>query len=125
MSDLSTGIGNANAAFMESFSTGDAQGVASLYTDDGQLLPPGGDVVTGRQAVEDFWTNVMDVGISSARLQTVELEGHGDTAIEIGRYTLGVADGSVADEGKYLVVWKRRDGAWKLHRDIWNTSRGG
>jgi ketosteroid isomerase-like protein len=26
------------------------------------------------------------------------------------------------DSGKYVVIWKREDGAWKLHRDIWTTS---
>ena len=125
MSDLSTRIGNANAAFMEAFAEGDAERLASLYTDDGQLLPLGGHIVTGQEAVEGFWTSVMGMGISSARLQTLELDGQGDTAIEIGKYTLGAADGSVADEGKYLVVWKQRGDAWKLHRDIWNTSRSG
>lgn len=31
-------------------------------------------------------------------------------------------DGTVADRGKYIVVWKRVGGKWLLHRDIWNTS---
>jgi hypothetical protein len=26
------------------------------------------------------------------------------------------------DEGKYVVVWKRVGGQWKLHRDIWTSS---
>ena len=29
---------------------------------------------------------------------------------------------SVTDIGKYLVVWKREGGAWRLHIDIWNTN---
>jgi ketosteroid isomerase-like protein len=29
----------------------------------------------------------------------------------------------VIDTGKYVVVWKRVGGRWKLLRDIWNTSR--
>jgi ketosteroid isomerase-like protein len=51
------------------------------------------------------------------------VEGHGETAHEIGRYTLKTGTGEVADSGKYLVVWKQEGGAWKLHRDIWTTSR--
>jgi ketosteroid isomerase-like protein len=31
-------------------------------------------------------------------------------------------DGKVADRGKYVVIWKRVGGEWKLHRDIWTTS---
>ena len=26
------------------------------------------------------------------------------------------------DEGKYIVIWKREAGQWKLHRDILNRS---
>ena len=29
------------------------------------------------------------------------------------------ADGAVT-EYRYVVAWKRVDGRWKLHRDIWN-----
>jgi ketosteroid isomerase-like protein len=46
----------------------------------------------------------------------------GDLAAETGKYDLTGADGTVLDSGKYVVVWKREGGHWKLHRDIWNTS---
>lgn len=116
-------IAGRNEIFMKTFDNGDAAGVAALYTAEGELLPPGADAVVGQEAIAAFWTMVMGMGIASARLETVELDDQGDTAIEIGRYTLGTAGGEVADEGKYLVVWKNRGGEWKLHRDIWNTSR--
>lgn len=34
-------------------------------------------------------------------METVEVEAHGDTAIEVGRYKLFGGDGSVADTDKY------------------------
>ena len=51
--------------------------------------------------------------------QTIEegaVIGHG--AILHGR--LVGRDGKIT-EGRYVVVWKRTNGEWKLHRDIWNT----
>jgi ketosteroid isomerase-like protein len=30
-------------------------------------------------------------------------------------------DGTIADKGKYIVVWKKEDGKWKLHRDLSNS----
>ena len=122
MAELSAAIANANDDFMDRYDAGDAAGMAQLYTSDGQLLPGGSDVVTGHEAIESFWGAVMGMGIATAKLETVELEDHGGTAIEIGRYTLGTADGATADHGKYLVIWKNEGGTWKLHRDIWNTS---
>jgi len=124
MSGLHASIDHANGMLTGALSRGDADGMANCYTAQAELLPPGSDAVSGHEGIQEFWSAVIGAGISSARLETVEIEGRGDTAIEVGRYSLGTADGAVADEGKYLVVWKHEKGAWKLHRDIWNTSRG-
>jgi ketosteroid isomerase-like protein len=36
--------------------------------------------------------------------------------------TMATPDGkSETARIKYVVVWKRVDGAWLLHRDIWNA----
>lgn len=113
----------ANEAFMRAFDRGDAAGVAALYTPNGQILPPGGDAAMGLQAIQAFWQAVMDMGITRAELETVEVDQQNDTVIEVGRYTLRVAGGQPVDNGKYVVVWKESGGQWRLHRDIWNTSR--
>ena len=55
-------------------------------------------------------------------LQTQELDVTGETAIEIGSYMRRRADGSLFDRGKYMVIWKRVEGAWKIHRDMFSTS---
>jgi ketosteroid isomerase-like protein len=112
-----------NRLFMEAFGLADAAGVARLYTVSAQLLPAHSDFVEGPTAIQRFWQGAMDMGLTEAVLETLEVEGHGDTAHEIGRYTLKTGTGEVADSGKYLVVWKQEGGVWKLHRDIWTTSR--
>lgn len=117
------GIEAANRQFMEAFGRGDASGVARLYTSSAQLLPAHGDFVVGTPAIQRFWQGAMDMGLKEAILETAELEAHGDTAHEVGRYTLKAAGGREADAGKYLVIWKLEGGTWKLHRDIWTTSR--
>lgn len=63
------------------------------------------------------------MGLKEAVLETVELDAQGETAIEIGRYTLKAEGGAVADQGKYIVIWKSDSGSRKLHQDIWNTNR--
>jgi ketosteroid isomerase-like protein len=60
--------------------------------------------------------------IKSLELETLEVFGNGDVVSEVGRYVLGGADGQELDEGKYVVVWRKEGDAWKLHRDIFNTS---
>jgi len=120
--ELKNAISAANQNFMESFGRADAEGMGRLYTSDGQLLPTNSDFLTGTVPIQEFWQAVMNMGIKTAKLETVELEEQGDTAIEVGRYTLGGDGGQVLDKGKYVVIWKQKGGQWKLHRDIWNTS---
>lgn len=115
-------IAAVNENFMAAFNRWDAAGLADFYTENGQLLPTGSDFVTGRAAIQAFWQAAMDMGRKTVRLETVEAKGHGDTAIEIGKYTLRREAGNVIDRGKYVVIWKQEGGQWKLHRDIWNSS---
>ena len=121
--DIRSDIVAGNQHFMDAFARGDAAGLANLYTVGGQLLPPNSEVVAGRDAIRAFWQGAMDMGLKEAKLDTVEAERTGETAVEVGKYTLRAAGGQVADAGKYVVVWKMEGGGWKLHRDIWNTSQ--
>ena len=120
--EVQAAIAAVNENFMAAFNRWNAAGLADFYTENGQLLPTGSDFVTGRVAIQAFWQAAMDRGRKTVRLEIVEAEGHGDTAIEIGKYTLSWEAGDVMDRGKYVVIWKQEGGQWKLHRDIWNTS---
>ncbi len=121
-SDVHAAIAAANRKFMDAFARQDAAGMADLYTMDGQLLPANSDFVTGASAIEEFWGGAMGMGIRTAKLETVEMEAHGDMAVEVGKYALGGEGGLALDHGKYVVIWKNDDGTWKLHRDIWTSS---
>ena len=120
--EIRDGIGAANADFMNTFNRGDGAGMGGLYTENGQLLPPNSDNVTGHSGISAFWQGAMDMGIKTAKLETVELDGQGDAALEVGMYTLAGEGGTVMDAGKFIVVWRKEGERWKLHRDIWNSS---
>jgi len=111
------------AHFTAAFSRGDAAGAAAIYTADGQVLPPNSAIFSGQQAIQTFWQGAMDMGIKTVQLETVEVEGDGHTVYEVGTFTLQGAAGQVIDTGKYVVIWKQEAGQWKLHRDIFNSSR--
>ncbi len=117
-------IPHVNQAFVTAFGKGDAQAVAALYASRAQVFPPHSDVLENPDTIRAFWQSVMDMGIRQASLETVDIEPVSDTmAIERGRYTLSLDSGTLADQGKYLVVWTQQDGAWKIYRDIWNTNQ--
>lgn len=113
------------AKWLEAFNRGDAKGVAAVYADDAMLLPPNGEIVRGKEKVQEFWGSAVQV-LKDASLTTLEIGGSGTTAYRIGKYTLKVeppGQPAQVDVGKYVEVWKRQaDGAWKLYADIWNSS---
>ena len=115
------GIEATNAEFMTALNQGDAAGVAACYTEDAQLMPPNGEIASGREAVQALFQEAVDAGLK-IRLETVEGEGHGDTAHEVGSATVTGEDGQTIDEAKYIVIWKKVGDEWKLHRDIFNSN---
>ena len=110
--------------FTTAFNSGDGASVAALYTEDGMLLPPDAKPVNGRQNIQKFWQETFDAGVTGITIEIVESGARGDTAYEIGTYSLkapGENDKLVTVFGKYVVVWQYdTDGQWRLHRDIWN-----
>ncbi len=120
--DIKAQIESANEGFMAAFAAGDAAGLAALYTDDGQIFATGMEIVSGAADIEAFWSGLLAGPAKKFVLNTTEVEGHGDTAIEVGYAELFDAAGTKLDTVKYIVVWKQVDGKWKLHRDIFNTN---
>jgi ketosteroid isomerase-like protein len=119
---IEVGIDATNRAFEAAYNRGDAAGAVAVYTTDGQALPPNGSTVTGHAALQSFWQAVMDMGVKSITLETVELQPCGECAYEVGTATLMGEGGTMLDKAKFIVVWQQEDGEWKWHRDIWNSN---
>ncbi len=121
--DVSAEITAANQQVMDAVARGDGAAVAALYTQDAWLMAPNSSAITGRAGITAYWQGGIAAGIKGITLKTSEVQGHGDTAHEVGEYQLTAAGGLQIDHGKYIVLWKKVDGQWRLHRDIWNTNK--
>ena len=113
-----------NETFVTALAKGDIAAVAGLYAEDAYLLPPGEEIVKGRSEIQSFWTKAAE-GIDEFKLTTVDVKPLGsDAAREVGTFWLK-AKGQPPQEvsGKYVVVWQRVGGEWKLATDIWNTNK--
>src|SRR5579863_6495130 len=86
-----------------------------VYTVNARILPPGAEMVTGRENIKGFWRGAIEsLDVASVKLETVDFQPLGDGGIEIGRATLVFrAAGSAVAVMKYVVVWTREDGVWK------------
>jgi len=119
-------IEEVNANYSEAIREGNLAGVVAAYTDDATMVPPDGELIRGKQAIEEYYRKLFKMGMKEIVLTTVEVGGSGGTAYEIGKTKVRIqSEGQDAaqDSTKYLVIWKRQaDGTWKVHADIWNLS---
>jgi uncharacterized protein (TIGR02246 family) len=122
-SNIRSHLASLGQQFAAAFKARDAAALADFYSADALVLPPNAELVRGRDGARGLWEHVFTLGVSEVRLDILEVDEHGDLAIEVGRATLFAEGGAVVDEGKYVVVWRKDTGAWKMHRDIWNSSR--
>jgi ketosteroid isomerase-like protein len=121
--DVRTAIEAANKKyFIDTAPKGDAALLAAVYTDDAVAYPANSEAVKGRAALQAMWKSVFDMGINAFELNLEEVDSAGDMAYETGNYVMKMKDGTLADRGKYVVIWKKVNGEWKLHRDIWTTN---
>ena len=109
-------------AAAERFAAHDAAGVASFYTADAVLLPPDQEPVTGRAAVQEFFARTNPAGAPAVELATVEAFVFGDHAWRQGSFRIEGAGSATPATGKFVELWKKVDGAWLIHRDIWNAN---
>jgi len=108
----------------------DHAALPALFTADTLVLPSGKPLVQGREAAVAFWTAATSNPDRRLRseFEIVDAQFEGQVVIEAGRATVWAVVGGreeIVDHGKYIVVWKRDDGRWKRHRDIFNSDSAG
>jgi len=107
--------------FLRLFALNDLGGLGDCYTEDAQMLAANMEPICGRAAIRAVFKFTAVRG-HTLEFQAQELEVTGETAIDVGNYARRRADGSLFDRGKYMVIWKRVAGEWKIHRDMFSTS---
>ena len=111
--------------WVDAFNQGDAAAVASLYTEEATLLEPNSPLVVGRENIQAIFQGFFNTSALELQLTVIELSVHGDMAHRFGKYTLTIQPeegDAVSDNGKYVEIWKRENGSWKMDVDIWNSS---
>jgi len=113
-----------NAKWMELFNKGDFAGIAELYTVDAVAFPPGSPMVRGKAAIGAMWKGMAEQ-VGNPKITALEVKRLGPaTAREIGTFSLTTKGSSPKEiSGKYLVLWERVRGQWKLAADIWNDGK--
>lgn len=106
------------------FGAGDVEWIVARHAEDGRLMPPNAEAAVGREAIRQAWAGMATTEGLALSWEPTEarVSSSGDMAYDIGTYTMTTPDGRT-DTGKYVVVWVKQNGEWKIAADIFNSNR--
>lgn len=103
----------------------DLEAIVGLFAEDGQIMPPNAKSVKGRKPIAEAWQGILDLPELdfSFAPTAVNVAGSGDMAYVIGTYELAYQgeEARVEDAGKYVDVWEKIDGEWKVVIETYNS----
>ena len=120
-------LGQMNRDFVAALNAKDAKAAAALYTEDAVLIPPGEPLVRGREAIEEYWRDAIELGgVRDVSVETIDALSSGLLGYETGSLVLTVDDPdgeAVIHRGRYVELLRLEpDGRWLSTHGIWNAS---
>ncbi len=112
-------IKQADEQFFAAVNAKNAAAAADAYSDDAVYMEPGSPPIAGKEAIrkhlEDF-VKLPQLSVSGEATD-IKFSDDGSVAYEAGKFSVGYADAkgkAVKEDGKYLLVWRKSDGKWKV-----------
>ncbi len=112
----------------------DFKTLRSLFTEDAVLMPPGGERKSGSEELDRSFAAMREaysrIEILEYEQVWEEIEVRGETAFEWGMIRgsmRSLPDGDVEKSRHHVmrILKRQADGAWRIHRSIWNDVEGG
>ena len=89
----------------------------TLYTPDAKFYPPNGGLVEGTEGITKAFKGLISAGLV-IKPEAHEVEVYGNHAYEYGIGTVYNKDGKKMGQERYVCIWKKVDGEWKIYRDF-------
>jgi uncharacterized protein (TIGR02246 family) len=122
-------INEIEAQWNKDWAAKDADKIAANYADDAVLMTPGGDPLSGKDAIHNGLKQmVADSALSlSFQASKVDVAKSGDLGYTQGAYKMTMTDPAthkvINDHGTYVTTYhKQADGSWKAVADIATSS---
>jgi uncharacterized protein (TIGR02246 family) len=107
------------AKYFDTFNKKDASGLATLYTDDGVLVPPG-PIETGRQSIEKAWRATFDAGRTGLQYKIHQIQTDRNLVWSVGQFTVMAPDerGTLQErQGNFANIyqWEGNELKFRVH----------
>jgi uncharacterized protein (TIGR02246 family) len=105
-------------AWLSAVRSNDSDKIAAIHAEDGRIIVAGSPVISGRQAIAEFWHGLLAITSDTVTFgpTLIDVDPAGTMAFEVGTYAFstGATGELVKNAGKYTVVWKKIGGSWKV-----------
>ena len=98
---------------------GNSVALGNMYMEDAEIIPS----TVGRNNITKAFGNMIRDSITGSSFKTTKLWGNDQLLVEDGTGTWYHTNGTVVGSGRYLLVWKKDDGKWKILRDTWFSDK--
>jgi uncharacterized protein (TIGR02246 family) len=104
----------------------DLEATVGFYAPDAWAMWPDAPAAKGTQAIRTAWTEMfkasnLNLGFTPEKIEVAQA---GDVATDVGavHMEMDTPQGHIKEDAKYLVVWKKVNGAWKAQYDTFNSN---
>lgn len=94
---------------------GDSIALGDMYMEDAEIIPS----TFGRNNIIKAFGSMIRDSITGSSFKTTKLWGNKQLLVEDGTGTWYHTNGTAVGSGRYLLIWKKDDGKWKILRDTW------
>lgn len=109
--------------FSKYLMAGERDKVVDMYTSDAKIFPSDTDILEGEE-LSNYWnpTGERTWITTYHKVTPVEIKVWGNEAYDYGYYEGTSSNGDQSSDwrGKYVIIWKKVEGEWKIYLDIWN-----
>ena len=109
-------IESLNSQYAKYLLEGDSVSIAAMYAKNGKIGDKKGSEILS--AVGKWIRNGIKNDSRHITFKTVTLNADDDLLVETGKAEARNEKGEFKYKFRYLVVWKKEDGIWKLYRDV-------
>ncbi len=94
---------------------GDSIALGEMYMENAEIIPS----TVGRSNIIKVFGSMIRDSITESSFKTVGLWGNDELLVEEGTGVWSHKNGKVVGRGRYLLVWQKDNGEWKILRDTW------
>ena len=94
---------------------GDSIALGNIYLEDAEIILS----TIGRNNITKVFGSMIRDSNAGSSFKTTKLWGNEQLLVEDGTGTWSHTNVTVVGRGRYLLIWKKDDGKWKILRDTW------